>query len=75
MNYDMFMFLNIYIVKKDDDYVWQVGGYTEVYKGDLTFATVRGAGHQVPSFKPKRALSLITHFLAGTPLPGPSQKD
>ncbi|THG09336.1 hypothetical protein TEA_008863 [Camellia sinensis var. sinensis] len=47
----------------------EVGGYTEVYKGDLTFATVRGAGHQVPSYQPARALSLIMHFLAGTPLP------
>ncbi|KAE8677467.1 Serine carboxypeptidase-like 40 [Hibiscus syriacus] len=42
-----------------------VGGYTEVYKGGLTSATERGAGHQVPSFQPKRALSLIWHFLPG----------
>ncbi|KAF5952537.1 hypothetical protein HYC85_010481 [Camellia sinensis] len=47
----------------------EVGGYTEVYKGDLTFATVRGAGHRVPSYQPARALSLVMHFLAGTPLP------
>ncbi|KAI8545880.1 hypothetical protein RHMOL_Rhmol07G0071800 [Rhododendron molle] len=47
----------------------EVGGYTEVYKGDLTFVTVRGAGHQVPSYSPLRALSLISHFLAGTTLP------
>ncbi|CAL0304360.1 unnamed protein product [Lupinus luteus] len=47
----------------------EVGGYTEVYKGNLTFATVRGAGHQVPSYQPARALSLIKHFLKGTPLP------
>ncbi|KAK8639821.1 hypothetical protein V6N13_138188 [Hibiscus sabdariffa] len=53
----------------------EVGGYTEVYKGDLTFATVRGAGHQVPSFQPKRALSLIKHFIAGTPLPDTSRYD
>ena len=53
-------------------FVSQVGGYTEVYKGDLTFATVRGAGHQVPGFQPRRALSLIIHFLAGTPLPNTS---
>ncbi|KAK7258207.1 hypothetical protein RIF29_32730 [Crotalaria pallida] len=46
-----------------------VGGYTQVYKGDLTFATVRGAGHQVPSYQPARALSLIKHFIDGTPLP------
>ncbi|KAJ4843425.1 Serine carboxypeptidase-like 40 [Turnera subulata] len=47
----------------------EVGGYTVEYKGDLTFATVRGAGHQVPSYQPLRALSLIKHFLDGTPLP------
>ncbi|CAL0310995.1 unnamed protein product [Lupinus luteus] len=47
----------------------EVGGYAEVYKEGLTFATVRGAGHEVPSYQPGRALSLITHFLKGTPLP------
>ncbi|KAL0006977.1 hypothetical protein SO802_008479 [Lithocarpus litseifolius] len=46
-----------------------VGGYAQKYKGDLTFATVRGAGHQVPSYQPLRALSLISHFLSGKPLP------
>ncbi|PKA57611.1 Serine carboxypeptidase 24 [Apostasia shenzhenica] len=46
----------------------QVGGWTEVYKG-LTFATVRGAGHEVPMFQPKRALQLFKSFLAGKPLP------
>lgn len=50
--------------------VKQVGGFAEVYKGGLTFATVREAGHQVPSYQPARALSLIKHFLDGTPLPG-----
>lgn len=53
----------------------QVGGYTKVYKGDITFATVRGAGHQVPSYQPARALSLIMHFLYGTPLPNTSRLD
>ncbi|XP_045824674.1 serine carboxypeptidase-like 40 [Trifolium pratense] len=47
----------------------EVGGFAEVYKGGLTFATVREAGHQVPSYQPARALSLIKHFLNGTPLP------
>uniref|UniRef100_A0A2N9J656 Carboxypeptidase n=1 Tax=Fagus sylvatica TaxID=28930 RepID=A0A2N9J656_FAGSY len=47
----------------------EVGGYAEVYHGNLTFATVREAGHQVPSYQPARALSLIKHFLDGTPLP------
>ncbi|KAL1833333.1 hypothetical protein ACET3Z_002984 [Daucus carota] len=50
----------------------QVGGYTEDYEGNLTFATVRGAGHQVPSYQPRRALALISHFLNGTPLPSHS---
>ncbi|KAL1210523.1 Serine carboxypeptidase 24 [Cardamine amara subsp. amara] len=46
----------------------QVGGWTEVYKG-LTFATVRGAGHEVPLFEPKRAFILFRSFLAGKELP------
>ncbi|XP_058765801.1 serine carboxypeptidase-like 40 [Vicia villosa] len=52
----------------------EVGGYTEVYKGGLTFVTVREAGHQVPSYQPARALTLIKHFLDGTPLPSPKIK-
>lgn len=46
----------------------QVGGWTEVYQG-LTFATVRGAGHEVPMFQPGRAFQLFKSFLAGKPLP------
>ncbi|KAK1432916.1 hypothetical protein QVD17_09819 [Tagetes erecta] len=46
----------------------QVGGWTEVYEG-LTFATVRGAGHEVPLFKPREALQLLRSFLKGQPLP------
>ncbi|KAL2896452.1 Serine carboxypeptidase-like 40 [Bienertia sinuspersici] len=51
----------------------EVGGYTQVHEGNLTFATVRGAGHQVPSFQPVRALALISHFINGTPLPNTSR--
>ncbi|PON46180.1 Serine carboxypeptidase-like [Parasponia andersonii] len=46
----------------------QVGGWTEVYEG-LTFATVRGAGHEVPLFKPRAALQLFRSFIQGKPLP------
>lgn len=46
----------------------QVGGWTEEYKG-LTFATVRGAGHEVPMFKPRAAFQLFRSFLQGKPLP------
>ncbi|KAL8037334.1 hypothetical protein ABFX02_11G032600 [Erythranthe guttata] len=46
----------------------QVGGWTEVYDG-LTFATVRGAGHEVPLFQPRRAFELFQTFLSGKNLP------
>eukprot|EP00253_Pinus_taeda_P011192 PITA_11192 len=45
-----------------------VGGWTEGYEG-LTFATVRGAGHFVPLFQPKRALKLFQSFIMGHSLP------
>ncbi|WCJ44105.1 serine carboxypeptidase-like 40 [Euphorbia peplus] len=47
----------------------QVGGYTEVYQGNLTFATVRGAGHEVPFYQPERSLTMIKNFLSGKNLP------
>ncbi|KAL4347855.1 hypothetical protein GQ457_17G004930 [Hibiscus cannabinus] len=47
----------------------QVGGWVEVYEGGLTFATVRGAGHQVPVFAPRQSLNLFTHFLTANTLP------
>ncbi|XP_054799488.1 serine carboxypeptidase 1-like [Prosopis cineraria] len=43
----------------------EVGGYVEQYEG-LSFVTVRGAGHEVPSWKPARALTLFTSFLNHT---------
>ncbi|KAI5067005.1 hypothetical protein GOP47_0017533 [Adiantum capillus-veneris] len=49
-------------------YKGQVGGWTMSY-GTLTYATVRGAGHMVPSMQPERSLALFQSFLAGTPLP------
>ncbi|KAF3956590.1 hypothetical protein CMV_018292 [Castanea mollissima] len=42
----------------------EVGGYVIGYKG-VTFATVRGAGHEVPSYQPERALTMISSFLTG----------
>ncbi|XP_029128792.1 serine carboxypeptidase II-3-like [Cajanus cajan] len=41
----------------------EIGGYMVKYKG-LTFVTVRGAGHLVPSWKPVKALVLILSFLS-----------
>uniref|UniRef100_A0A1D1Z1S0 Serine carboxypeptidase II-3 n=1 Tax=Anthurium amnicola TaxID=1678845 RepID=A0A1D1Z1S0_9ARAE len=42
----------------------EVGGYVVGYKG-LVFVTVRGAGHLVPSYQPRRALTMFTAFLQG----------
>ncbi|KAG6424250.1 hypothetical protein SASPL_114665 [Salvia splendens] len=53
-------------------YAWytggKVGGWMEVYDG-LTFATVRGAGHEVPLTQPVRAFKVIESFLSGKELP------
>ncbi|KVH97340.1 Peptidase S10, serine carboxypeptidase [Cynara cardunculus var. scolymus] len=46
----------------------RVAGFAQVYQGDLTFSTILGAGHQVPSYKPKTAFALVRHFLTGKPL-------
>ncbi|CAK9186011.1 unnamed protein product [Ilex paraguariensis] len=63
---------NLKLATKIPWYPWyvknQVGGWTEVYEG-LTFVTVRGAGHEVPLFKPRAALQLLRSFLEGKPLP------
>ncbi|KFK44686.1 hypothetical protein AALP_AA1G290400 [Arabis alpina] len=47
----------------------EVGGYTEEYKNNFIYATVRGAGHSVPSDQPIRAFTLFTSFIHNTPLP------
>lgn len=46
----------------------QVSGWYQEYDG-LTFATFRGAGHEVPVFKPGESLMLFSAFLSGSPLP------
>ncbi|CAN8287868.1 unnamed protein product, partial [Cochlearia groenlandica] len=42
----------------------QVSGWIQEYEG-LTFATLKGAGHDVPSFKPIESLALFSAFLKG----------
>ncbi|KAL5724992.1 hypothetical protein ACHQM5_008189 [Ranunculus cassubicifolius] len=55
----------------------QVGGWSQSFMGlqegknvTLTYATVRGAAHEVPFTSPSQALTLFRAFLAGSPLPG-----
>jgi serine carboxypeptidase-like clade 2 len=47
----------------------QVGGREIVYKGNLTFVTVRGAGHEVPLLRPTEFLQVFGNFLNGSLLP------
>ncbi|KAJ3701620.1 hypothetical protein LUZ61_005325 [Rhynchospora tenuis] len=43
----------------------QVSGYIQGYTHDLTFLTIKGAGHTVPEYKPQEALYFYTHWLTG----------
>jgi len=47
----------------------QRAGYVKNYAvNNFTFATVQGAGHLVPTYKPKFALTLISKWLKNEPL-------
>ena len=39
-----------------------IAGYVTKYKG-LTFCTVKGAGHEVPRWKPKESYYMFSQFL------------
>ncbi|TMS33424.1 hypothetical protein L596_001167 [Steinernema carpocapsae] len=53
------------VSNKQEYYVnGQIGGYYTAYNG-LEFATVRGAGHVVPAYKPDVALHILSRYLKG----------
>ncbi|KAG8083286.1 hypothetical protein GUJ93_ZPchr0015g6922 [Zizania palustris] len=43
----------------------QIAGYTQGYEHNLTFITIKGAGHTVPEYKPKETLAFYSHWLSG----------
>ncbi|GLT59049.1 hypothetical protein SLA2020_318930 [Shorea laevis] len=46
----------------------QVAGYLQSYENNLTFLTVKGAGHTVPEYKPQEALQFYSRWLEGKPI-------
>ncbi|CAL5016730.1 unnamed protein product [Urochloa decumbens] len=64
-------YLNLTIV--DDWRPWYVGvqqvaGFTRSYSSSLTFATVKGAGHIAPSYKPLECQIMFRRWISQKPL-------
>ncbi|XP_055833043.1 serine carboxypeptidase-like 17 isoform X1 [Solanum dulcamara] len=46
----------------------EVAGYTRSYSNEMTFATVKGAGHTAPEYKPRECLAMLRRWMSYQPL-------
>ena len=46
----------------------QLGGFVTDYEGGVHFATVHGAGHMSPQWRPEAVFNMLVRFLAGKPI-------
>ena len=53
----------------------QYGGSIVDYEHGLSFATVHGSGHMVPTFRPRAALQLLAHVVGNTSFTPPTISD
>uniref|UniRef100_J3N7X9 Uncharacterized protein n=1 Tax=Oryza brachyantha TaxID=4533 RepID=J3N7X9_ORYBR len=56
----------------DDWRAWHIdgqsAGFTIAYGNNLTFATVKGAGHTAPEFEPERCFAMFSRWISNMPL-------
>ena len=53
----------------------QFGGQVTDYEHGLSFATVHGSGHMVPTFRPRAALTLLRHVVENSTFAPPVPSD
>ena len=46
----------------------QLGGFVTAYEKNVTFATVHGAGHMSPQWRPEAVWNMFSRFLEGKQL-------
>ncbi|KAK9756487.1 hypothetical protein RND81_01G101100 [Saponaria officinalis] len=43
----------------------QIAGFTRTYSNNMTFATIKGAGHTAPEYKPKQCAAMFKRWIVG----------